>query len=165
MFNVQFNAGESREALRQALAQLEDMTPLYTDIGEYMVQATRERFQKGVAPSGVAWAPKRQSTLDRYKRLGYGALTRPLIGPGRALSRQIQRNVSRNAVEIGSSLIYAGVMQDGAAKGAFGADRRGRPIPWGRIPARTWLGISAEDEREIVAIVEEHLALDLNASG
>lgn len=32
MFNVQFNAGASRDALRKALAQLEDMTPIYTDI-------------------------------------------------------------------------------------------------------------------------------------
>lgn len=163
MFGVQFNAGESRAALRKAMAALTDMTPIFTDIGEYMIQATRDRFAKGQAPDGSAWAPKKASTIERYKRLGYGTLNRPLIGPGRALSRQIQRNVTKNYVEIGSSLIYAGVMQDGAAKGAFGADRHGRPIPWGRIPARTWLGLSAADDQAIVEIVEEHLAADLDA--
>lgn len=161
MFGMQFNAGTTREALRKAMEQLGDMTPIYAEIGEYMVKATRQRFLKGQSPDGTAWAPKKASTLERYKRLGYGSLTRPLIGPGRALSRQIQRVVSKDAVVIGSSLIYAGVMQDGAAKGAFGADRRGRPIPWGRIPARAWLGISSEDEGAIVEIVEEHLAADL----
>lgn len=161
MFRVQFNAGASRDALRKAIAKLEDMTPLYTDIGEYMIEATRQRFQKGQSPDGAAWAPKRPATLERYRRLGYGTLNRPLIGPGRALSRQIQRIVSRSGVEIGSSLIYAGVMQYGANKGAFGSDRRGRPIPWGRIPARTWLGLSAENDREIVLMTEEHIAADL----
>lgn len=163
MFGVQFNAGRTRQAIREAIQLLEDMTPVYTDIGEYMIQATRTRFAKGVGPDGVAWTPKRDSTLERYRRLGYGSLSRPLIGPAKALSRQIQRFVSRDGVIIGSSLIYSRVMQDGAAKGAFGTDGRGRPIPWGRIPARQWLGISVDDETAILAIVAEHLEPKLNA--
>lgn len=161
MFGMQFNAGASREAIRKAIAQLEDMTPIYQDIGEYMIRATKERFQRGVSPSGAAWAPKSAATLERYKRLGYGAKTRPLHLSG-ALSSTVQKHVSRDGAVIGSSLVYAGVMQDGAAKGAFGSDRRGRPIPWGRIPARTWLGISTEDERAIVETVDETLALAID---
>ena len=163
MFGIQFNAGRSRAALREAIAQLEDMTPVYRDIGEYMIEATRQRFVRGVGPDGKAWARKRASTLERYKRLGYGSLTRPLIGPGKALSRQIQRFVSKGGVIIGSSLVYSRVMQQGAAKGAFGRDRRGHSIPWGNIPAREWLGISRDDEAAIVAIVDEHLAGKLDA--
>lgn len=163
MFGVQFNAGRSRQAIREAMAQLDDMTPIFTDIGEYMLDATRQRFAKGVAPDGTPWAPKRASTLERYRRLGYGALTRPLIGPGKALSRQIQHFVSKDGVVIGSSLIYSEVQQSGAARGAFGTDRRGRPIPWGTIVARQWLGISRDDETAIVAIVDEHLAAALDA--
>jgi phage gpG-like protein len=157
MFGVQFNAGPSRKAIREAIELLDDMTPVYTDIGEYMIEATRKRFARGVGPDGRAWAPKRAATLERYKRLGYGSLGRPLIGPGKALSRQIHKLVSRDGVVIGSSLAYSGVMQDGAAKGAFGRDGRGRPIPWGRIPARVWLGLSADDDAAIVGIVDEHL--------
>lgn len=163
MFGVQFNAGRSRQAIREAIQQLGDMTPVFEDIGEYMIEATRQRFVKGQAPDGSSWAPKRQATLERYKRLGYGSLTRPLIGPSRSLSRLVQKFVSRDGVVIGSSLIYSGVMQDGAARGAFGNDRRGRPIPWGRIPARVWLGIGRDDETAIVEIVDEHLAGKLNA--
>lgn len=163
MFGVQFNAGRSRQAIREAMAQLDDMTPLFDDIAEYMLDATRQRFIKGVAPDGTAWAPKRQSTLDRYRRLGYGALTRPLIGPGKALSRQIQRLVNKDGVVIGSSLIYSEVQQSGAVKGALGTDRRGRPIPWGNIPARTWLGISRDDETAIVRITEAYVAEQLDS--
>lgn len=165
MFNIQFNAGESREALRRAKLALGNMTPVYAEIGEYMIGATRDRFLKGAGPDGVAWKPKRQATLDRYKRLGYGSLTRPLIGPGRALSRQIQKIVSSDGVVIGSSLAYSGVMQNGAERGAFGTDKRGRPIPWGRIPARVWLGLSDADNRAIVEIVDEHVARALGEGG
>lgn len=164
MFGVQYNAGRSREAIREAIALLEDMTPVYHDIADYMVDATRQRFIRGIAPDGTAWAPKRASTLERYRRLGYGSLSRPLIGPSRSLSRQIQRFVSRNGVVIGSSLIYSRVMQEGAPRGAFGTDSRGRPIPWGRIPARVWLGISRDDETAIVETVDEHLQSRLDQS-
>lgn len=163
MIGVQFNIGKTREALKAARALLDDMTPVYTDIGEYMIEATRKRFQTGTGPDGKAWAAKSQNTLDRYKRLGYGNLRRPLIGPGKRLSREIQRFVGKDGVVIGSSLIYSGVMQDGAAKGAFGSDSRGRPLPWGNIPARVWLGISAADATAIVEIAEEHMARKLDA--
>ena len=161
MLTVEFNGEASRKAIRAAIEQLQDMTALYQDIGEYMIAATRQRFVTGQDPEGKAWAPKSQGTLDRYKAMGYGNLSRPLIGPGKALSRQIVMFVAREGVVIGSSLIYAGVMQRGAAKGAFGTDSRGNSLPWGTIPARRWLGISAADESAIVEIVEEALARDL----
>ena len=34
MIGVQFNAGKTRDALRAAIDQLQDMTPIYEDIGE-----------------------------------------------------------------------------------------------------------------------------------
>src|SRR5690606_29220204 len=130
-FNVQFNAGATREAITRAIAAMENATPMFEDIAEYMVDATDQRFQKGVAPDGTPWAPKKQSTLDRYKARGYGgqSLTRPLHLIGR-LRRSTVRFANASSATIGSSVIYAGVMQGGAGKGAFGADRRGRPIPW-----------------------------------
>lgn len=165
MMGVQFNAGVTHGAIRRAMATVSDMSPIFADIGEYMVEATRSRFRTGTAPDGTKWPAKSATTTERYKRMGYGSLTQPLIGPGRALSRQIQRIVAPDHVVIGSSLIYSGVMQDGAAKGAFGSDSKGNPIPWGRIPARTWLGISATDTASIVDIVDEHLGRALDAKG
>lgn len=165
MLKSEFKVTRATEALRAATAQLRDMTPIYQDVVEYMIQATRQRFATGTEPDGSQWAAKSQATLDRYKRLGYGNLNRVLIGPGKRLSREIVGQASPAGAVIGSALIYSGVMQDGAAKGAFGADRRGRPIPWGRIPARVWLGVSTADEDAIVDIVEEHLERDLGKDG
>ncbi|HXD02880.1 MAG TPA: phage virion morphogenesis protein [Novosphingobium sp.] len=164
MFNVQFNAGESREAIRRAIAALEDMTPLFQDVAEYMTEATRQRFVTGTAPDGSKWPAKSQVTLDRYKRLGYGNLSRVLIGPGKRLSREIVSEATKGGAVIGSALIYSSVMQDGAPRGAFGTNSRGRPIPWGAIPARTWLGISSTDADQIVAIAEEHIAASVDGA-
>lgn len=157
MFDYDLNTEPARKALRVAMAQLDDMTPVYTDIGEYLLDQRRQRFASGTDPEGKPWAPKSQATLDRYKRLGYGTLNRPLIGPSKALSRQIQRIVSKDGVVIGSAQVYARTMQEGAAKGSSGSDARGNPLPWGNIPARRWLDLSDEEEIEIIAIVDEHL--------
>lgn len=165
MFNLQLNAGPSRAALRRAIDALgpAGMTPLHEEIGEYMLRVTEQRFQAGTAPDGTRWAPKSQTTLDRYKALGYGNKPRPLIRSG-ALAGSVVKFVSQAGALIGSPLIYSGVMQDGAGKGAFGKDRRGRSIPWGRIPARVWLGLSAADDTAIVEIADEHIAAALGPS-
>lgn len=161
MTSVEFNTTAASEAIRKAMNQLDDMTPLFQRVTEYMIEVTRQRFVTGTAPDGTKWAPKKQSTLERYKRLGYGDRTKPLIGGGTRLSREVVGAASRSGSVIGSALIYSRVMQEGAAKGAFGADGRGRPIPWGRIPARVWLGVSAVDETAIVEIAEEYVARSL----
>ena len=157
MFRTVFNGQPIVQALRAAQGQLVEMTPIYEDIGEHMIESTKGRFRAGIAPDGSAWAPKRPSTIERYRRLGDGTLTKPLLGPSRRLSNEIVMSVDQTGVEVGSNLEYSGVMQGGAAKGAFGADRHGRPIPWGTIPARVWLGISDQDEHSIIDIVDEHL--------
>ena len=157
MIAIQFNNEAAIAGLRTLRARLADMTPVYRDIGEYMVKATRDRFISGTDPDGKAWAPKKQSTIDRYKAAGDGDLLHPLIGPSRRLGREIFPIVARSGVQIGSSLIYAAVMQFGAAKGAFGTSSRGQSIPWGTIPARAYLGISATDEANILDIVAEWL--------
>ena len=161
MIQIEIDTSEVRGAIRRAIETLEDMTPIYTDIGEYLIEAHRQRFIKGADPDGNPWAPKSAVTLERYRRRGYGFLGQPLIGPSKSLSRMILRFVSKDGVVIGSNMIYAAVMQEGAAKGAFGKTSRGAPIPFGNIPARRWLGLSSEDEAKIVKIVDLHLAADL----
>lgn len=161
MLKLDFNASGAAAAIRNAIEQLEDMTPIFQDIAEYMIEATRERFRTGKDPDGNPWAKKKPATLDRYKRMGYGNLPKTLIGPGKRLSREVLGEASASGAVIGSALIYSGVMQEGAEKGAFGTNSRGRPIPWGRIPARVWLGISSQDEQKIIAITDEHLAQSL----
>lgn len=157
MFRIIFNAAPVVEALRAAQDRLADMTQVHQDIGEYMIEATKGRFRARIAPDGSTWAPKSPTTIARYRRLGDGNLTKPLLGSSGRLSNEIVMAAGRSEVEIGSNLEYSGVMQTGAGKGQFGRTRRGGPIPWGNIPARVWLGLSDVDERNILDIVDEHL--------
>lgn len=158
MIRIDFQADPIFRKLEAARAKLTEMTPVHRDIGEYMVEATRERFRTGTAPNGDAWRAKSPTTLAAYLARGDGARPDPLIGASRRLSTEIAQFVDKEKVEIGSALEYSGVMQHGAAQGAFGRDSRNHPIPWGTIPARVWLGISETDERNILDIVDEHLA-------
>lgn len=165
MIRLQFNHEPVFRALSAAHDRLADLTPVYHEIGEHMVRSTKQRFGRSEAPDGTRWQPKKPSTIERYKARGDGNRPDPLIGPSGRLGREINSFVSRDGVEIGSALEYSAVMQHGAGKGAFGADRAGRPIPWGDIPARVWLGLSADDERDILDIVDEHVGEALGDNG
>jgi phage gpG-like protein len=157
LIKVDFDAPSVFDKLKSVGDALGDLTPLHQDIREYMVEATRQRFRDGKGPDGVAWKPKSQLTLTRYLERGDGNRPDPLIGPSGRLGREIVGTADKTAAEIGSALEYSGVMQRGAAKGAFGRDSRNHPLPWGDIPARVWLGISEADEAAIIDIADEYL--------
>lgn len=144
-------------ALRRAAEALEDLTPLMQDIGELMVERTKDNFKTGTGPDGTAWAPRSQVTLDAYARRGDTPKGGPLVGVTRALSTTIAYEADAAGVSWGSNMIYAAVMQFGAAQGAFGKTSRGGPIPWGDIPARPYLGIGAEDQTAILETIEDYL--------
>lgn len=160
MIRLEFKYDAVASALEEAGKRLEDMTPLYQDIVQYMIDVTKQRFIDGVGPDGRAWAPKSPVTLALYEARGDGNRPKPLIGPSGRLSSEINGQATDKSAEIGSALEYSAVMQDGAAQGAFGRTSRGGPIPYGTIPARVWLGLSDVDEEEIVGIADDYL-LDL----
>lgn len=178
MIRVKVDHSEVREAFRALIAAGKNPKPVLADIGEILTVSTKRRFQTGRAPDGTPWAPNSEATLltelrvrgglSKHKtRTGGRTLTdrglallgrkRPLIGESRALSTQIFPRVTAHTVEVGSSREYAAVHQFGARKGQFGRTRRGAPIPWGDIPARPFLGISAQDHAAILEAIEDYL--------
>ncbi len=160
MIRIELKEDEISTVLARLSRHLSDMSEMMNSIGEQMHRETKQRFKQGVSPDGAAWAPKSQTTIDAYTRRGQSVDFRPLFGPnqdGTPLRNSIFRQYGPDFVEIGSNKIYAAVMQFGAAKGAFGNNAAGRPIPWGRIPARPYLGISDIDRANIIATVNEWL--------
>lgn len=159
MYTLEINSAPVDGALERLAAGLDDTTPAMQEIGEFLANSTKDGFPQGAAPDGTPWAPKSQTTLDRYGARSSNRVDhRPLFGPSGQLSSRIFYEASRHQVRIGSPMIYGAVMQFGAAQGAFGTTSRGGPIPWGNIPARPFLGLSASDEAGILEIVEEYLA-------
>ena len=149
--HVEFDDAEVRRALGRLQAAGTDLRPAMQDIGEHLLNATRGRFHDEEDPEGHPWAPLRPATKKRKKRNAGKILTEE------GHLRGIVMQADSDSVVVGSPFIYAGVHQFGAEQGAFGSTSRGSPIPWGDIPARPFLGVPDDDEREIVAIILDHL--------
>ncbi|MFD1342889.1 phage virion morphogenesis protein [Litorisediminicola beolgyonensis] len=163
MIEVELKDDELQRVLERLSRAVTDMTPAMQDVGELLVDSTRQGFASGASPDGTPWAPKSQATIDAYRRReGKGPNARidfrPLFGPTGSLSSTIFSQAGPTSVEWGSPMIYAAVMQFGAEKGAFGTMSNGSPIPWGRIPARPYLGLSDEDRSNIAATLEEWIS-------
>lgn len=158
MFRYELNIDTFSPALVGIASELDDLSPVMRQIGRQMIESTKQRFPRGEAPDGTKWAPKSPATLAAYgARKSNRIDTRPLFGPTGLLSQQIFYDATRDGVEWGSNRVQAAVMQWGAAKGAFGTTARGAPIPWGTIPARPFIGVSQDDETQIVQILTEWL--------
>ena len=81
------------------------------------------------------------------------------------MSTEFSYFIGNNELTFGSPLEYAATQQFGAEQGEFGRGsfkkRNGSfPIPWGDIPARPFVGISDQDQVEILDIIRGYLAPD-----
>jgi phage virion morphogenesis protein len=150
MIRIRLDDGEVTAAFGRAAAALGDLTPLMTEVGEYLVDATQRRLRAGTAPDGSAWAPRSSATLAAYARRRIRPRGGPLWTSG-VLEQTIARQAGPASVEVGSDRIYAALMQFGGTKAAF-------PHLWGDIPARPFLGLSAGDREAILEMAADFLA-------
>jgi phage virion morphogenesis protein len=174
MIRIEIEDQQFQAAMQALSAAAGDTRPALRQMGEQLVESTKARFRDGVRPDGERWAPNTEATYLAYLSPYSGSFSKrtgrvlkagadramgkqPLIGESRRLSSEIEYQVGDGYLEVGSGLKYSAVHQFGAAKGAFGATKRGAPIPWGAIPARPFLGLSAQDEQDAIAALREHL--------
>ncbi|PLX49125.1 MAG: phage virion morphogenesis protein [Desulfobulbaceae bacterium] len=156
--------------VREALTSLEkaggNMHLAFQDIGEYLLISHRERFDNEQAPDGTPWEPLADSTLRRKMlkgvRRGKGkkrkSLTtsrgtkagaiKALAGSKILVERGDLRDLLRyqaggDSLEFGTDRIYGATQH-------FGDDDR-------NIPARPYLGLSDDDEAEVLRIIQAHL--------
>ena len=122
---------------------------MFDHIGEYLVRTTRERGEAQVSPDGTPFAPlsERYRRYKEKKRPGVPILRFDFHMQGDQLSHQ----VAGDTLYVGTNAIYGATHQFG----------RTIELPDGRtaeIPARPWLGLSADDEKEVLAIAHDHLS-------
>ena len=146
--------GAGRERLRALIAAGHDATPLMRDIGEGLLNSTRERFRTEAAPDGKPWAPLSEVTRKRKRR----NKDRILTHEGHLGGTSLNYRAGPTEVLVGSTSVYAGTHQFGARTGAYGRTERGGPIPWGDIPARPFLGVSEADREMIEESVLDHFS-------
>ncbi|MDS4020666.1 MAG: phage virion morphogenesis protein [Candidatus Competibacter sp.] len=179
---------ELNAALRRLQAKLGDLKPFFADVGEQLLNSTRERFRAQTAPDGAPWAPLSPAYAARKKKNKNKILT--LDG---RLRGTLTKQVDQDSLRIGTPLAYGATHQFGARKGQFGAVvaqinayvrrvksrdvKQGRKtvakgvafvrahsrkmiVPWGNIPARPFLGLSDRDRADLLDALNEYLARD-----
>lgn len=157
MYTLKFNNEGLELRLKQLQSQLDDMSPVMQDLGEFLVQSTQDRMLKGQQPDGTPFAPRTETTLALYAAKGFRFGAQPLNKSGE-MRQQLNYQASADGLTWGSNAIQAAVMQFGARQGAFGSNAKGTPLPWGNIPARPFLGLSDTDRSAVVEELEGWLA-------
>lgn len=151
--------------LREMSARLTDLRPFWGDVGELLQVSTERRFVTQTGPDGAKWDANKPITIERWlmreglqgKAAERATARKRILRQSGALANSIAYRVDADGVQITSGLKYAGVMQFGAPQGIFGRSRRNKPIPWGTIPARPYVGMSPKDRQGIAETLDEHL--------
>jgi len=108
-----------------------------TEIGSLVEDQTKRRIADDkTAPDGTPWA----DWSEDYAATRKAGVQSLLVGRGDLLG-SIQNYTSGDTIRVGTNLVYGAIHQFGSA----GAE--------GGIPARPYLGLSREDEREITDLV------------
>ena len=140
--------------LTKVLNRLEnvDFNKLHENIGEVLISTTHERFKNGRAPNGSKW------------KRGLKGTGQTLV-ESRLLRNSITKRFSRAGVEVGTNVKYALINQRGGtirAKKAkylrFKVGSRCAMKKLVKIPARPFIGISADDKQEILRLFRETIS-------
>jgi phage virion morphogenesis protein len=165
-FSTRIDGPASIDARLAALAAANgDLSDLMDGIGLYLESSTIERFDTETDPEGKPWEKSQRAKDEGGKTLTDKGL----------LKGSVSRRFSATDAEVGTNLIYARPHQLGMDETvSVPAHSRtiyqafGRSLPGGltvqvgaferqmKLPRRSFLGISDEDETEILALAEDY---------
>lgn len=178
MLEVFIDTSPVGKALDDLTERLGDLTTPLNDIAEYLHQSTDNRFRQQVAPDGSPWAPLAPSTLARKK----GGRTLREKG---TLQDTMRHTVSSNELSFGTDRPYGAIHQfggkvqhaarsqqvyfrqgkDGSVGNRFVKKSKSNFAQWvtrgahnAEIEARPYLGMSSEDDIEVLAIIHDYLS-------
>jgi phage gpG-like protein len=173
LLQIDVDDREVLDVLARLARRAGDLSPALTQIGVDLVDSTQRRFATSTSPDGQRWAANSQLTYLRYlggkdrpaglfgkkdgkltaKGAGFALGKKPLVDSGNLASTiNYQLADGGRTLLVGSPQKYAAVQQFGAKRGSLG-----RGAPWGDIPARPFLGISASDKQMIVDVIQGYL--------
>lgn len=155
-FGAKFEDEAVLAKLRGLARRAADFGPVLDEIGASNVTETQQRFEDEVDPTGKKWKEHSDATKGIFeKRRGKmkSAKKRAAYSPRILRDRgdlydSITHVVRGRELTVGTNRVYARIHQLGGQAG------RGRKVT---IPARPYLGVSKEGEKEIVHIIADHL--------
>lgn len=153
---VSLNWGGFDKALGKTAHKLGNTQALMESVGDALVSGTLQRFSAQEDPQGKHWEPSARAAEE-------GGETLTDTG---ALRKSIDYAATSDKVMVGSNLPYARIHQKGAiikpkkAKKLVFKGRGGKKVPVDEvtIPARPYLGVSADDMKEVRETISDFLA-------
>ncbi len=154
-FQVSVDDARVRSALMMLVAMGSDPSPVMQDIATYGENSTKARFDSETGPDGKKWKQSLRAKLTGGKTL---------TAKGH-LRDSITSESGRDWAQWGSNKVYARIQQLGGtikpktsgklrfmlANGAW------RTVSQVTLPPRPYLGISHEDEVQILALIRGRL--------
>jgi phage virion morphogenesis protein len=138
--NIELEGIDQVKAALERLSQRAGrLAPVFRDVGEYLLAAHDERFAAQQSPDGDPWEPLSEKYRARKKRnKGKILVLDDLLGG------TLRYQVTAQSLVFGTDRVYGATHQ-------FGRDKA-------NIPARPFLGISQDEETEVLRLIGEHLA-------
>ena len=164
MVRIEINGLE--QAQQQLLRIMErggNLSPVFSDMGEHMINSTHDNFESSTSPDGQAWAANSAATFasmlgasdtnksGRVNKRGSNKIMNkhPLIA-NHTLMQSIHYEAASTGVTIGTNMVYGAMMHFGGAKSDYSH-------LWGDIPARNYLGASAADGTILLDMVKSYM--------
>lgn len=177
ILDVTLDQTEIGQALDSLVNRMTDLTKPLNDIAEYLHQSTDDRFRQQVAPDGSPWAPLAPSTLARKK-------SGRILREAGTLQDTLRHSISNNELSFGTDRPYGAIHQfggkieqaarsqqvyfrqgkDGTVGSRFVKKNRSNFAQWASrgaytasLLARPYLGLSRDDEAEVISIIDSYL--------
>lgn len=161
-FTVEVDDLTARDRISALIDRMDNPVPFYKSVGEHLVNSAKANFDREAAPDGTAWTPLMQSTIRR--RMKNGQTPIQILTATKRLKASIIYQLEADGLKVGSPVEYAAIHQLGgvinrpARTGkAFGRDAVALPAYTITMPARPYLGLSRDDEVEIIELAEAWL--------
>lgn len=168
MIQVWWDLAEVEALLTSVLRKAENPEDIWDDVGQKLLDLVDKGFEKERSPWGQKWAPLRPVT-EEYRFCNNGGI----LEDCGTLRDSFEFEVFGDQIAVWTSLAKSGTLQWGAKKGAYGHDKKGRPIPWGTIPPRPMLPLKGNPGvldlpsswvEAVEKVLEDHLQKTIDAA-
>jgi len=152
--DLSHNIPDVLDVLHAMQERMGDLSEPMSAIAAMLESASERAFADEANPTtGEKWDPLSPVTLQLRPHRADGQI----LQDSGQLAASIETDFGPDYAAIGTNKIYAGTMFFGAQQGAFGKSAKGNPLPWGDIPAREFIGLNEDDQRDILDILAEEM--------
>lgn len=144
-YQVEFEGLKAVQAkIEQILSQGKTLSPVLADIGEMLLISHFQRWEQQVSPDGEKWQPLSPTYQARKKKL-----SNMILRLNDHLRDNLTYKVTDTELSFGTPSEYGAIHH-------FGGSPDMRPAN-AAIPARPWLGVTEDDQSEILSKLNDWL--------